>query len=343
MQAAIALLIFWASAGAAEPLPPSPGLVAGVRRVEPPAFARWPALVDPDEPVAAGLAIALPLTQAAPEASVSWHWPGEPAVAVPLAGAGAQLQAMVRVPKAAGRHTLRVQLGEAAYDLPLRMVPASEPWPHAALRAGCPVDAAGAPVLLVTPRATAMQDRRWAWLRPRPRRPEGRPLLVGDPLAAWGRTAWEGLAAEQRALAPERSITAATLVALAQLPTPLPRTIVWSPGNAPLADGDWDPSESRLMLALSARLRALQAAPRLVLALPPWPLSEAARALAEQRRRTLAAVARSSGWRIIDLARAAGPPESAQRVGERAYAPYPVGAAQDRMRALLAGELADDD
>ena len=57
------------------------------------------------------------------------------------------------------------------------------------------------------------------------------------------------------------------LVALATLPDPLPRTVIWCPGNQAIIGGAWTEEEDRVVSALRSRFTALGARPRLVLAL----------------------------------------------------------------------------
>lgn len=332
---ALALVLLALGLGASELLPPSPGLAPGQPLPLRPAFRRWPSLVHAGE--AATVALSAPLG-----ATAAWQWLPGGAAAHPAmpASAEAWAHALCLLPNAAGLHHLQLRAGGDTVALPLRVVSAAQPWPHAALSEGGAVDAEGVPVVLLVPRVAAAEERRWRWLRRSPPRGTGRALLVGDALRAWHGSPWDGLDAERWELVPGPRIHEAALVALARLAPPLPRTLIWSPGNGPLSEGAWDPAEARLLAALRARLQALGELPRLILALPPWPLESELQALAAERRRRLAAAAEHSGWQVLDLARAAGEAEAAQRVGERAYAPAPVGEAQQRLHRLLADALA---
>ncbi len=113
---------------------------------------------------------------------------------------------------------------------------------------------------------------------------------------------------------------------------------MWCPGNGALYAGTWA-EEGRLYSALVARCTELGIRPRLVVALPPWPLTPRWRAEAVRRNQALTEAAQAAGWQILDLAAIAGEPQLANRVGDGLYAEYPVAAAQERLRMALREEL----
>lgn len=357
------LVCCWCLLAAAEPeLPPSPASHPGLRILPAPAFTHWPAIAYPDETRNAAFAIpfanplvdakaARPVRYAGPVpragAAGAIGWAGRTVLPFHLPVAGEGTSGLIDLVLEPGTWTARLALdGLEDRALPLRIADAREPWPCAALRDGYPVDAAGVPVVLLDRRRQADQERKLALLRQDPPRGEDRAVLVGDPLAAFGEDAWQGLDALARPAADQRFPEHAALVALAQALNPVPaggaalrpRTIVWSPGNQVLAGGAWSPEEERLLAALRSRCEALALRPRLVLALPPLPVD--GREQAEERRDLLRRSANQLGWVVLDLARAAGDPEQANRLGEQVFATYPVGAARERMRAALASELA---
>ncbi len=286
----------------------------------------WPALIHADE--RHSVAIRLHAAEAG-SAVVTWDGAAGGAFPVP---AGAS-DGLLVLPSGSGLHVGEARLCGQAGQLTIRLAPAAEPWPIAGLRDGLPVDADGVPVVLVE-RRRSVNDLRRERLAPRALpRPTGRPILVGDPLGE----AWSGLDAELRpamdARYPQHAALAA-LVAIAQ-----PRSIVWCPGNGALYARTWS-GEGRLCSALSARLAALGIRPQLVLALPPAPVAASWSEDDARRRRELAADARTAGWKLLDLAAAAGDPLTANRLAIGLYTENPVGAALECVRTALREELA---
>jgi hypothetical protein len=155
-----------------------------------------------------------------------------------------------------------------------------------------------------------------------------------------GADTWSTAVAERRPALDQRYPHHAALLALARLPEPLPRTILWSPGNQALHGGAWSREEERVLCALSTRLGALGVAPRLVLALPPQPLEERLQDKHRERREVLLRAAQTLSWEVLDLARVAGEATTANRVADGLFAPYPVGTAQERVRAAIADAAA---
>jgi hypothetical protein len=287
----------------------------------------WPAVVTADERQQVAFRLHAPDAGAAVIA-----WDGAPAgeFAVPVGVS----DGLLVLPTGLGLHQGEARLGGGSVPLAIRLAAVEEPWPIAGLRDGLPVDATGAPVVLVERRRTVNDLRRERLVeRSAPRRPVGRPLLVGDPLG----DAWRGLNAELRAIGDVRYPQHAALVTLASVAQS--RSIVWSPGNGALFARTWS-GEGRLCSALSARLTAMGIRPRLVLALPPAPVAAAWAADDARRRQELSAAARAAGWELCDLAAAAGDPLIANRLAAGLYDEHPVGAALERVRTTLRDELA---
>lgn len=313
-------------------LPPSPADVPGVRIWPPPAFTHWPAIAYPDE--TRNAAVGLPVQTRGGKAS--WGWVGGADIPLRLPDDVDQTSGLVDLALTPGQRVLRVVLPEGEHRLPLRVEPAaSAAWPAVRLVDGYPVDQAGVPVVLLAARPQPARERTWALLRSELPRPAGRPLLVGDPLEAFHDSPWNGLDAETRPATDLIRPHHACLVALAALPTPLPRTIIWCPGNGAIRSGEHDPEEVRFLGAVRERCTALGAQPLLVLALPPRPVEGRLQAAHEARREALVAEADRTGWRLVDLARAAGDPERANRVGDNVYTTYPAGEALSHVREAL--------
>ncbi|MCK6487851.1 MAG: hypothetical protein L6R48_05825 [Planctomycetes bacterium] len=367
-------------AGAAEPaVPPSPSTHPGKRILPLPHFTHWPAVAYGDERRNAAFTIPYanpavdakgfrpvtyeePVPRCGAPGTVGWEGGEQLPIRLPEDGEGISglidlslepgarqalltLDNPAKAPEGRGWSALPGDPPKLVLRLGVRVVDAREDWPLARLQDGYPVDAAGLPVVLLDQRRNADRERKLALLRRDPPRGEGRALVVGDPLEALGRTAWEGLDAECRPAQDDRHPQHAVLVALAQAinRTPAggaaldPRTIVWCPGNQVLAGGAWDAEEERLLGVVRTRCEALGFRPRLVLALPPLPVD--GREHAQERRELLRRSANQLGWVVLDLARAAGEPEDANQVGEQVFTTNPNGTAQERMRAALAGEL----
>jgi hypothetical protein len=272
-----------------------------------------------------------------------------PEPGVPADPPGASSQSLTsRSPTLTGNDAARLADPAAPLTLrlPLRVVPVADEWPMTSLRGSYPVDAQGAPVVLLLQRRNADQERKLGLLHPSPPRGRGRALLVGDPLEALGTTAWDGLDADLRPALDPRLPQHAVLVALASALNRAPsggaalqpRTLVWSPGNQALTAGTWTTEEERLLGAIKVRCDALGFRPRLVLLLPPWPVEflDAART----RRNSLRKAAGQLGWVVLDAARVAGDADDANRVGEQVFTASPTGPAQTAIRDLLAEELA---
>ena len=321
---------------------PSPSLAPGIRIWPAPAFTHWPAVVYRDEP--RNLAFALPVRQPGVTGTIAWQ--GGTPLPFTLPDHADRIGGLIDLPAplllgsdSERRCIAEVRLAEANADLALRLVASSAPWPHVKLREGFPVDAQDAPVVLVDERFDAALARRWSLAQTPLPRPTGAALIVGDPLEALGRSPWDGLAADRRPATDERYPQHAALVALAVLPVPLPRTIIWCPGNQVVRGGAWSAEEGRLIGALTHRLVALGAKPKLVLALPPDHLESRYQAIQESRRDALVQEAVTYQWTVLDLNRAAGEVAVANRVGEGVFTTYPNGEGQARIHAALAKAL----
>jgi hypothetical protein len=325
------------SAEAGPAIPPSPSSVPGVRIWPDPAFTHWPAVVYADE--TRNASFALPVKVAGTLGAIGWE--GDTPLPFALPADTDRISGLVPLPLGPGVHTAVVTIGTGAdaghWQLPLRVVAATDPWPLASLRDGFPVDEHGVPVVLVDRRRSADREP-WALLRSAPPRPGGRALIVGDPMEALGATAWDGLDADARPALDDRYPQHAVLVALAKL-DPAPRTIVWCPGNQVLYGAAWNEEEERLLGVVSTHCAALGLGTRLVLAAPPLPLDADLAAIAAKRRDLLMHSANLQGWVVIDLAAAAGDPAQADQVSPGLYTRYPNHDAQQRMRAALAAEL----
>ncbi len=318
-------------------LPPSPADVPGVRIWPPPAFTHWPAVAYADE--SRNAAVSLPVQTRG--AKAEWGWEGEAPIPLQLPDDVDQTSGLVQLDLHPGVRRLRVGLPEGDQRLPIRVVPATEAvWPLARLIDGYPVDEASVPVILLADRPQPARERIWAPLRSDLPRPTGRPLLVGDRLEAWNDSPWNGLDAELRPATDLVKSHHACLVALATLPQPLPRTVIWCPGNDAIQVGACDPEEIRLLGVLRERFASQGFHPILILALPPRPVERRLQAVHDERRETMVAEADRTGWRLLDLARAAGDPERANRVGDNVFTTYPVGEAMVRERDVLQAALA---
>jgi hypothetical protein len=106
-----------------------------------------------------------------------------------------------------------------------------------------------------------------------------------------------------------------------------------------LFGGAWSPEEERILGVIRTRCERLGVMPRLILALPPWPLDQRLRDQAKERREVLVHSATRLSWAVIDLARAAGEPEEANKVAPEVFTRYPLGEAQMRMRRALKDAL----
>jgi hypothetical protein len=331
-----ALLLLLAVALPALDLPPSPADVPGIRIWPPPAFTHWPAIAYPDE--TRNAAVGVPVQTRG--AKAEWNWEGETPIPLQLPDDVDQTSGLVELGLKPGLRHLRVALPSGEQRLGLRVAPAAAAtWPLTRLVDGYPVDEAGVPVVLLASRPQPARERTWALIRKDLPRPEGRPLLVGDPLAAWQDNAWSGLDAETRPATDLVKPHHACLVALATLPQTLPRTVIWCPGNDSIQVGEADPEEVRFLGAVRERFTSLGAQPLLLLALPPRPVEARLQAAHDARREALIAEADRTGWRLLDLARAAGDAETANRVGDNVFTTYPAGEAMGRIRDMLRAAL----
>jgi hypothetical protein len=320
--------------------PASPSAVAGERVWPPPIFTHWPGVIYRDERRHAAVAFPLRIP-----GFVSLGWQGQEAVPVevPLRLLGKLHSGLVWLPDGAGEHLVQVTLpGAETVVLPLRIIEVAERhWPHDHLREGMPVDAQGRPLVLRMTRWEPEHERRWAVFAQGTPRPDGAPVLLGDPLAALGEDCWPELPAEQRLEAVDaRFPQHAALVALARIREPWPATLIWSPGNGGLAERTWNGEDERLLGLIRARAISFGVLPRLVLLLPPLPVDADLREEATRRRELLRRTALFLSWEVLDSATPCGAPEAANRLGAGIYADYPVGPARERLRALLADTLA---
>ena len=328
-------------APAAEPttptsVPPSPSTAPGVRIWPDPRFTHWPAVIYADEE--RNLSFELPVKRAGTPGSVGWEG-GTAALPITLPDDTERVSGLMPVPGGFGVHTALITLAEVTTRLPLRLADVRQPWPLTTLRDGFPVDAAGVPTILVDRRRDPASERQWKLLSADLPRGTGQPLLVGDPLADLGGDAWQGLSAERRIAVDDRHPQHAVLVALAILPQPLPKTLVWSPGNGALFGGAWTAEEERLLGAVRSRCAALGAMPRLVLLLPPTPLDPELQEQARTRREQLSRSAGFQGWSVVDLEAIAGPAETANRVADGLFTRHPIGDARRRISEAIAAEL----
>jgi hypothetical protein len=330
------LLLAISAVPAAEPpkeIPPSPSSVSGERIWPDPALTHWPAIAYPDE--SRNVAFALPNRTPGQAGRIGWA-DGE-AMPITMPEEGDRASGLLPLTLKVGTREAVVELGTVKSTLKLRVADAREPWPLAGLKEGFPVDEQGVPVVLVDRRRRADEERKWGPLRGNAPRPEGRAVVVGDPLEALGDSAWAGLDADLRPALDERYPHHAVLVALAKLDSP--RTIVWCPGNQALYGAAWSSEEERVLGAVRTRCEALGIQPRLVLAAPPLPLDDNLREQAAERRDLLVKSATVQGWMVLDLERIAGPAEQADKVRDGLFTRYPNGEAQRRVNQALRDEL----
>jgi len=344
--------------------PGDPEQHSGERIWQGAAFTHWPAVVYHDED--RNLAFQLPVPpvrerdrqhgierpdgayhnpfgwQAGDEGRIGWAGGESLPLTLPEDPELDRCSGLLPLPMDLGVHRAVFQSGDDEAELALRVVDVEAPWPQRGLRDGFPVDADGVPVVMRERRRDPSRERQWAVLRPGLPRPEGRALVIGDPLAtpAGSPFAELDLEIERRDAVHPRYAHHAAIVALAQLPEPLPATILWSPGNAPLYSHTWSPEEERLLLALRSRLQALDVLPRLILLLPPLPPERALRERAEQRRDLLRRSAVFLGWEVLDAQQEVGDPARATAFRDGLHSRYPVGEAAERLRAALRRALA---
>ncbi len=314
--------------------PPSPSSVPGIRIWPEPCFTTWPAVAYADE--TRNVAFTLPNQHPGLAGAIGWSKPAMMPITMPAEGDSAS--GLLPLDLGIGLHQALVQIGTASWTMRLRVVDVRQPWPLARLQEGFPVDADGVPVVLLDRRRHAEEERRWESLRAALPRPTGRAILVGDPMEALGRSAWDGLDAERRVAFDQRYPHHAVLVALAALGQP--RTIIWSPGNQPLYGAGWSPEEERVLAVIRSHFEALGIRPNLVLVAPPVPLEDTLKARAAERRELLIDSASAQGWIVIDAEPLLGPAEIANRVQDGLFTRYACGEAHARLGQALAQELA---
>jgi hypothetical protein len=333
------------SAVATPPIPPSPSTAPGIRIWPDPRFTHWPPIVYRDE--TRNVAFALPVKKGGTAGTISWE--AQTPLPFTLPTDAESISGLLPLPSTIADHRATVAIDSGSFPIVLRVCDAREAWPITALGGnGFPVDADGRAVVLQDRRRGTREERVWSFLDAGDVRPVGRAVLVGDALEALGARVWDGLDADARPASDERYPHHAVLVALATLlgdgsgepRQRLPRTIVWSPGNQTLLGGAWSAEEERVLGAVRTRCERLGVLPRLILALPPLPVEAHLQARAAERRDLLLRSANRLGWVVVDLARAAGAPEEANRVAPQVFTTYPLAPAQERMRAALQDALA---
>ena len=321
----ISVLLSLALLAPAAEIPPSPSEAPGIKIWPAPAFTVWPAVVHPGE-VRHGV-VSMPVRLAGRSGTLGWAgrvmsvpfptaegWiPGQEPPGTPTVGA------LVELPSTPGLATATTDDGPAS----IRLIAVDRPWPHADLRDGQAVDAAGCPVVLLAPRHDATAERRFALLADQPVRPTGPALLIGDPLGG----ALEGLPnLEILVRTDHRGASHPALVAAATAIERRPRSLGWSPGPVIFTR---PAEEDRVLGAITERCRALGIAPRLVLLLPEGrPGHDDA-----PRRQLLAQAAAARGWRVATIEQWAGP--NAARLAEGVWAAGPVGEPRERLRRGL--------
>ncbi|TVR08473.1 MAG: hypothetical protein EA401_13850 [Planctomycetota bacterium] len=317
-----------------ENVPPSPSTASGERIWPDPGLSHWPAIMYRGESRNASLRI--PLRQPGASGAMGWNDALVP-FQLPRTGASDAVSGLIPIPGDLGLHQGVVEIGSQQWPLRLHIVSATDrQWPHADLHQGFPVDADGMPLVVRLSPDAGRDDRRWSFLRPSLPRPEGRPLLIGDPLKAMGRGLWDDDDPAWQSHSYQGPWAHhAALLALAQLPDQLPRTLVWSPGNAAIEQHRWNQEELRFLEVVNQRFAARQVMPRRILLLPPLPVAEHLHPSAQERRRALRQHATNHGWRVLDAERMSGGTPQAQRWATGAYTRYPVGEAQKRIRAAL--------
>jgi len=317
-------------------IPPSPSTAPGVRIWPEPRFSHWPAVIYVGE--GRNCSYELPVRTPGEAGSIAWE--GGAVLPFVLPSAAERISGLIDLPATPGTNVAKLTIGAKTWQLPLRLVDASGTWPQRSLIGGFPVDAQGVPVVLVDRRRDPASEAKWKLPGADLGRPAGRPLVIGDPMEALGRTAWSGLDADCRAVSEERYPHHGVLVALADLPDPLPRTIVWSPGNNALFGAAWSEEEERILGVLRSRCERLGTVPRLVLVLPPLPIAgHELVELARRRRELLGRSAAFQSWTVLDAEAIVGPAAEANKVSDGVYTRHPNGAAQARLAQALAQVL----
>ena len=320
-------------------IPPSPSTAPGVRIWPDPKFTHWPVVAYREE--VRNVAFALPVKRAGATGTIGWS--GQEPMPFTLPTSADSISGLLPLPAEIGVFQAQVALNKGNFPISLRIADAREAWPLARLENGFPVDAQGQAVVLQDRRRGSREERVWSALDAGGVRPTGRAVLVGDPLEALGSKVWDGIDADARVALDERYPHHAVLLALSSvlaegvgdLRQRFPRTIVWCPGNQTLHGGAWSEEEERVLGLVRTRCERLGITPRLVMALPPLPVDEHLQAKATERRDLLMRSANRLGWVVVDLKRAAGAPEEANRVAPQVFTTYPLAEAQTRMRAAL--------
>jgi len=316
-------------------VPPSPSTATGERIWPDPRFTHWPAVVYVGEE--RNCSFSLPVRAAG---VAGWiRWADADLLPFVLPTDTDQISGLLALPQTVGVHAAQVGIAERTWDLALRVADVREPWPLAALKDGFPVDADGVPVVLLDQRRDPSIERQWKFLVRDQPRGQGPAVVVGDPLESGGSSVFAELPVVAHIAIDLRRGDHAALVALAPLLTTVPKTVIWSPGNANLFLGTWTAEEERVLGAVRSRCAAMGAQPQLVLLLPPVPVDEELRELATKRRELLARSAAFQGWQIIDVEQIAGPAVTANRVADGVFTRYPLGPAQAEVRAALTREL----
>lgn len=344
------------------PSPADPVAHPGLRIWDEPAFTHWPSIVyDREE---RNLAFFLPVPanreldqkkgfkrpeggysnpfgwQAGDQGTIGW----EPGAKLPFTlDADPEIDrvsGLLTLPLQTGIHTAVVTIAKGTRNLRLRIADAKQTWPLAKLVNGFPVDAEGVPTVLVDQRPDPGRERRFEVFKPDLPRPTGRALVVGDPMAAMGSDCFRDLDAEVRPATDLRYPQNAALIALASLGAPLPRTILWSPGNDILFANAWSEEEDRLLGGLRTRLESLGAMPRLVLLLPPLPVDDELQERAVARREFLQRSAQFRGWSVLDVQMIIKDQLKATEVGPSVHTRYPHGLAMVQIRQAIAQSLA---
>lgn len=266
------------------------------------------------------------------DGSIGWP-PGEQRkFTLPAQEDALRVSGLTPLPKTPGQHSALLQIGEEQFDLKLRIVDVKDAWPMASLKNGFPVDADGHPVVLRIERPESQAGKNSGLLDTFGKRPSGKAVLLGDPLAALGSDSWEGVDARRVEATDQRYPHYAVLVAMAQLEEPYPKTLIYSPGNQALFARSWTAEEERVLQAIEQRWQILGVMPELVLALPPVPVQGYLQKQAKERRELLRRSAVFRGWSILDVEEVAGPATEANKVSEGAYTNYPIGDARIRLR-----------
>ncbi len=314
--------------------PESPSKVPGKYIWDEPAFTHWPGIVyrDEDRNVAFMIHNRFSRQGKLAEGAIGWP-PGEMrAFTLPATEDALRVSGLTPLPKKMGKHTAQLKVDEESFDLPICIIDVNEEWVHADLKNGFPVDKEGIPVVLRIERPESQAGRDAGIIDAIGIRPEGKAVLLGDPMEALGSDTWKGIDAQRVEATNQRFPHHAVMVALAKMQAPWPRTIVYSPGNQALFARSWTQEEERILQVIEQRWKALGVKPKLVLALPPVPVQSYLKEQAKERRDLLRRSAIFRGWSILDLEKIAGPAEEANKVAEAAFTNYPIGEARKRIR-----------